>query len=80
MLREDAKMILLINKIEEEGEESEKEIFEKNLVELKKLGKKNFDEVIEFPYFKILSERIHAFESEPHKTFLKSIDKLIKLI
>jgi len=80
MLREDAKMILLINKIEVEGEESEKEIFEKNLVELKKIGKKNFDDTIEIPYFKILSERIHAFESEPHKKFLKFIDNLIKLI
>jgi septum site-determining protein MinD len=80
MLKEDRKMILMINKIEEEGIEADKEIFEKNLTTLKKIGKEHFDEMIEIPYFKILSERIHSFEDEPHKEFLKSIADITKLL
>ncbi len=80
MLKEDRKMILMINKIEEEGIEADKEIFEKNLATLKKIGKEYFNEMIEIPYFKILSERIHAFENEPHTEFLNSINGIIKLL
>ncbi len=80
MLKKDRKMILMINKIEDEGIEADKEIFEKNLATLKKIGKEYFNEMIEIPYFKILSERIHAFEKEPHKEFLNSINKIIKLL
>ena len=43
MMREDSKMILLINKIEEEGIEADKKIFENNFTKLKKIGKENFD-------------------------------------
>ncbi|MCG3216535.1 MAG: AAA family ATPase [Candidatus Heimdallarchaeota archaeon] len=80
MLREDSKMILLINKIEEEGIEADKEIFEKNLSKLKKIGKENFDDIIEVPYFSILSERIHAFEDQPHEEFLEMIKQIIKIV
>ena len=80
MLKEERKMILMINKIEEEGIEADKEIFEKNLKALKKIGKEHFDDMVEIPYFKILSERIHSFEEEPHKEFLKSINSIIELL
>jgi len=80
MMREDSKMILLINKIEEEGIEADKEIFENNFKKLKKIGKENFDDVIEIPYFKILSERIHSFEEQPHKEFLEMVDKIVKVL
>ncbi|MHA1397364.1 MAG: ParA family protein, partial [Candidatus Heimdallarchaeaceae archaeon] len=80
MLREDAKFVLLINKIEEEGLETEKEIFEKNLEELKRLGKNYFDHTIEAPYYNILSERIHIFEKDSHKEFLTKIEELAEII
>ncbi len=80
VVKEDSKMILLINKIEEEGIEADKEIFENNLKKLKKIGNSDFDQFIEIPYFKILSERIHAFDDQPHKEFLDVINLIIKSI
>jgi MinD-like ATPase involved in chromosome partitioning or flagellar assembly len=80
MLKEDTKMILLINKIDEEGTESDKELFEKNLSALKRIGKEKFSSVLEIPYFNILSEKIYAFEEEVPEEFMISIKELLKLI
>ena len=80
MLQKETKMILIINKIEEEGVEADKDIFEDNLEKLRKLGKEKFDEVVEVPYYNILSERIHAFENQPQEEFLLTLRNIIKLI
>jgi cellulose biosynthesis protein BcsQ len=80
MLQDETKMILIINKIEEEGVEADKEIFEENLAKLREIGKNKFSKVVEVPYFNILSERIHAFEEQPQEEFLNSLKDIIKLI
>ena len=80
MLKDETKMILVINKIEEEGVDADKEIFEENLKKLRNLGKEKFDNVIEVPYYNILSERIHAFEQQPQEEFLKSLETIFKEI
>ncbi len=80
MLRRETEMILLINKIEEEGQQDDKHIFEENLASLKKLGKEEFNHYIEVPYFNMLSEKIYAFEEEVQKEFIEVITKLAKLI
>lgn len=80
MLKEDTRMVLLINKIDEEGIEADKEDFEKNLSELKRIGKEKFSAVLEIPYFNILSEKIYAFEEEVPEEFMKSIKEIMELI
>jgi septum site-determining protein MinD len=80
MLRKDTKMILLINKIEDEGIETDKTIFEKNLATLKKLGKGKFDSCLEVPFFNMLSERIYAFEEKANKDFIEVIGKLVNMV
>lgn len=80
MLSNETKMILIINKIEEEGIQADKEIFEKNLATLKKLGKEKFDHCLEVPFFKMLGERIYAFEKEFNQEFLDIIGQLASMI
>ncbi len=80
MLSKETKMILLINKIEEEGIQADKTIFEENLSNLKKIGKQEFSHCLEIPFFNMLSERIYAFEEETNKDFINMIEKLAKLI
>ncbi|MHA1200501.1 MAG: AAA family ATPase, partial [Candidatus Heimdallarchaeaceae archaeon] len=80
MLSKDTEMILLINKIEEEGIQADKTIFEENLSNLKKLGKQKFNHCIEVPFFNMLSERIYAFEEETNKEFIDTINNLVNLI
>jgi len=80
MLSKDTKMILLINKIEEEGADSDKTIFEKNLATLRNFGKNSFDHCLEVPFFHMLSERIYAFEEEVNKDFVEVIKKLETMI
>ncbi len=80
MLKEDTKMILLINKIDEEGIEADKELFEKSLSTLKRIGKEKFSSVLEIPYLNILSERIYAFEDEIPEEFMKAIKEIMNLM
>ncbi|MBY8999782.1 MAG: AAA family ATPase [Candidatus Heimdallarchaeota archaeon] len=79
VLKDETKMILIINKIEDEGVDADKEIFEENLAKLRVIGKNKFSHVIEVPYYNILSERIHAFEVQPQEEFLESLLGVIEL-
>ena len=79
MLKEESKMILVINKIDEEGIETDKELFEKSLSTLKRIGKEKFNSVLEIPYFNIISERIYAFEEEVPEEFMNSIEEIMNL-
>ncbi len=80
MLSKETKMVLLINKIEEEGIQADKTIFEENLSKLKKIGDQMFTHTLEVPFFNMLSERIYAFEKDTNKEFLDVITKLSKII
>ncbi|UJG41735.1 MAG: ParA family protein [Candidatus Heimdallarchaeum aukensis] len=81
MLKEDVNMYLLINMIEKEGEKVDKELVEKSIEELKKMGKKYFaNKLIEIPDYGAMGERIHSFEQEPNKEFLNKISELIDLL
>ena len=78
LLHEESKFVLLINKIEAEGEKADKEIFERDLDELRKIGEEYFDDVIEIPYLNIIAERIHAFEKDPNEKLLEIVKEIIK--
>lgn len=80
LLSKETKMILLINKIEEEGMQSDKKIFEENLSKLRKIGGEKFSSCIEVPFFSMLSERIYAFEKETNKEFDEMISRLANMI
>ncbi len=76
MILEESKIFLVLNKLENQGITEERKIIEENVKQLKQMGKKKFTGFFELPYYSSLTERIHAFESEPNEDFLEEIEKI----